>query len=282
MTTHRYTATLTAPLHHGAGTAGNTSLLRTEEVIQPDGGTASVPFVSGNSVRNRLRVALAWHLAQTLGFKPGALSKPVVDLLWSGGAITHAGAQADLGLSREVDRVLPQLSMLGYSAGSDMCAGTLHVSHLILVCAENAWRLPGRLASTGHAGKRAGAYRAEGFGTRHDIEGTPAGRFIATLEAAGQSTQMIYDHQTLKPGSVLSGSLTLTPAATGAHEMALGAAIALAAPDGVMTLGAKGGVGYGTATTSGLPEGGEHLNAWTAHLAEHAAEIPALLERIVA
>lgn len=280
MTTIDYTATLTAPLHHGAGTSGNTSLLRTEDVITPDGATVSVPYVSGNSLRNRLRSALAWHLADTLDIPPGGLSKPVVDLLWSGGAITHAGAQTDLGLAREVETVLPQLAMLGYSAGSDMAAGTLHVSHLILVCSENSWRLPDHLADTTHARQRAGAYRSEEFGTRHDIEGTPAGRYIATLEAAGVSTQMIYDVQTLKAGSVLAGSLTLTPAATPAHRTALDAALALAAPGGVITLGAKSAVGYGTARLSLTPDP-DAVVAWTTHLHEVADQVLPLLERVV-
>jgi len=281
MTTRRYTATLTAPLHHGAGSSGNTSLLRTEDVITPDGRTAAVPFVSGNSLRNRLRVALAWHLATTLDIEHGSLSKPVVDLLWSGGAITSAGAQTDLGLAREVETVLPQLAMMGYSAGSDMAAGTLHVSHLILVCAENAWRLPAGLADSPHAANRAGAYRTEEFGTRHDIEGTPAGRYIDVLEAVGATTQMIYDVQTLKAGAVLSGSITLTPAATSAHMLALDAALGLAAPGGVLSLGAKGSVGFGAAHMAGIEVNETAVATWTKHLTDHADVIPDLLTRIV-
>src|SRR5579883_2935407 len=88
--------TLLTPLHHGAGTPGNTSLLRRQAMVAPDGDVAAQPMVSGNSLRHSLRSALAWHLARVLDIEDGGLSKPVVDLLWSGGAITRTGAQIDL------------------------------------------------------------------------------------------------------------------------------------------------------------------------------------------
>ena len=40
--------TLTSPLHHGAGNAGNTALLRTEEAITPDGTPVTVSNVTVN------------------------------------------------------------------------------------------------------------------------------------------------------------------------------------------------------------------------------------------
>ena len=60
-------ATLTSPFHHGAGSSGNTSILRTQDVIQPDGTAARVPFLSAASVRHALRDALAWHLVAGRG-----------------------------------------------------------------------------------------------------------------------------------------------------------------------------------------------------------------------
>ena len=83
-----YTAHLLSEFHHGAGSQGNTSLLRTMPIAQPDGTVASVPFLSGASVRHGLRDALAWHLARVLDIQPGSLTKAAVDLLWTGGAVT--------------------------------------------------------------------------------------------------------------------------------------------------------------------------------------------------
>lgn len=273
-------ATLTAPLHHGAGNAGNTALLRTEEIITADGQPASVPFVSGNSVRHAIREALAWHTLHTLNVPHGSLTKASVDLLFTGGAITTTGAQVDLGMARRVEDTYPALAMLGYAAQSDIVAGTLRVGSLMLVCAENTWRLPADGGS--HAQRRAAAYRSEHFGTRHDVAGGPLDRYLDTVTDLVQTTQMIYDAQTLKPGARLMGQIHLTPAATPAHETCLLAALELAAPtidtgDRIMHLGAKNAVGLGSTIVNGLPDGAAALADWTRHVTDHGDGILALI-----
>lgn len=275
------TVTLTSPLHHGAGTSGNTSLLRTHDVALPDGRHTKVPFLSANSIRHGLRDALAWHTARTLDIADGTLTKAVVDLMWSGGAVTTTGSQVDLDMARRIDDTYPALGLLGYAAQSDIIAGTLRVADLELVCRENTWRMPAQLASTPHATQGAAAFRTEEFGTRHDTASSPMARYIdATVEATG--TQMIYDVQALTAGSVLYGRLSLTPAATEGHRLALGAALALWAPDGVVHLGAKNSVGYGTGHVEGIDhqDAADQLTAWTAHLVENADAISTLLAEV--
>ncbi|WP_280503005.1 hypothetical protein [Nocardia farcinica] len=274
------TITLTTPLHHGAGNSGNTALLRSETVIQPDGTQAQVPFVSANSVRHGLRNALAWHLATTLDLPDGSLSKPVVDLLWSGGAVTSTGAQTNLELPRKIEAVLPMLGLLGYAAQSDIISGTLRVDPLILVCRENAWRLPPTAAALPHAGKGAAAYRGEEFGTRHDVSGTPVDRYLDIAADLTGTTQMIYDLQVLKAGAVLSGGFGLTPAATSTHRRVLEAALALWAPGGRVHLAAKNAVGFGQGSITGLPDTSDSLTWWTSHLVENADDVRALLSEI--
>lgn len=288
-------ATLTAPLHHGAGNRGNTALLRRQDIVLPDGTPARTPFVSGNSLRHTLRAALAWHLVRTLQVPDGSLTKAVVDLLWSGGAITKTGAEVRLDRARRVEDLVPQLGMLGYSAGSDMVAGTLNVNHLHLVCAENAWRLPAAAVELPHAGRAAGAFQGEEFGTRHDVASTPVDRYLADLdtllgETAPPSTQMIYEMQVLKPGAVLAGSLDLTPAATDAHRAVLLVALDEAAPvlgaGRALRLAAKGAVGFGqTALTADLAPLGDVAAArtwWETHLIARRDEILELLAEVAA
>lgn len=282
--------TLTAPLHHGAGAAGNTSILRRQDLVEPTGDMARVPYVSGNSLRHHLRAALAWHLLRTLEVPDGSLSKAVVDLLFSGGAITHTGAQTDLEQLRRVEHLLPHLTLLGYSAGSGMTGGTVFVNHAHLVCAENAWRLPPDLAAGAHAARRAGSYQTDEFATRHDVSGTSVDRYLDLAPNTAPTTQMIYEIQVVKPGALLAGSVDLSPAATASHREALLLALDEAAPyrDGARhtCLAAKNAVGYGQATlTVNLTPLGDVATARTTretHLRAHRDEILALLTEMVA
>src|SRR5690606_41447065 len=58
------TLTVLSPISHGAGTSGNTQLLRTRAVVGPDGSRASVPYVSGNSRSEERRVVRAWRASR--------------------------------------------------------------------------------------------------------------------------------------------------------------------------------------------------------------------------
>lgn len=274
MTVIDYTATLTTPLHHGSGSSGNTSLLRTEDVIRPDGRQAQVPFVSGNSIRHLIRSTIAWHAAVTLGIEDGSLPKPVIDLLWSGGAVTSTGAEADLEMAKRVEDLFPALSLMGYAAQSDIISGTLEVSHLYLVCEENSWRYPG-----GHHFKDvpAARFRGEEFGTRHDVSGTPVDRFMDTVASATGTSQMIYDMQVLKPGAIMWGQVRTRFGATDAQERVLNAALTLAAPGGVASLAAKTSVGFGQSQIDGWPYDGEAVTWWENHLRERREDILGLL-----
>jgi hypothetical protein len=254
-----------------------------------------VPYVSGNSVRHTLRSALAWHLVRTLDLPEGSLSKRVVDLLWSGGALTATGNQADLAQHRRVHAHLPGLGALGYSAQSDIVAGTLYADNVHLVCAENAFRLPADLAGHPHAALPAGAMRTEAFGTRHDVVGTPVDRYIALLDQDGaldaggplETTQMIYDMQVIKPGAVLFGGLHLY-APTAGHVAALAVAIDEAAPETaghrVLALGGKRSVGFGAcrleADLSVLGDLPGLRAQYEAHLRAHRDQITALLDEV--
>lgn len=278
-----YTAHLLSDFHHGAGSQGNTSLLRTKPIAQPDGTIANVPFLSGASIRHGLRDALAWHLARTLDLQPGSLTKAAVDLLWTGGAVTKTGAETDLGMARRVEEHLPALAMLGYAAQSDIVSGTLRASDAVLVCAETAELTPQSRTSL----RRAAAYRGEKFGTRHDVASSPVGRLVAIADdlvgTSVATTQMIFDTQTLISGADMSGHITLTPAATETHTRVLDAAITLWAPNGLVYLGGKTAQGYGHAAIAyDTPVDSQAVEWWGQHILDHAAEILALVQDLTA
>ena len=244
--------TLLSPLHHGAGTSGNTQLLRVEEITLPDGTGAMVPFVSGNSVRHAIRAACAELLLDRAGAQPGSLPKPVVDLLYSGGALTAgSGANVDLDAFRRLDGAWPASGMLGYASKANIWAGTLFVDHVHVVCAENGWRLPAHLAGHPHATLPAAQLRGEAFGTRHDPVGTAADRWLDTDLWTGQSNQMIFDWQIVTAGTVWWTTLHLA-AATPGHVHALHEAWTHLTADGALRLGAKRAQGYGLARVDSI------------------------------
>lgn len=249
LATSRVPITLTceSPLHHGAGAAGNTALLRTQQVVLPDGRQTAVPFVSGNSLRHAIRDALAWRLVRVLDIPEHSLTKGVVDLLWSGGALTKTGNQVELAQQRALTEGVPALALLGYSAQSDIVHGCLRVDNLNLLCEENSWRLPPHLDGHAHAAVKAGVFRDEEFGTRHDITGSAPAAMVADtgmFDTAPATTQMIFEHQVLLPGAVLWGALTLEAASPLAAD-ALHAALAQLAPDGRMFVAARRASGWG-------------------------------------
>src|SRR5690606_9533667 len=132
--------------------------------------------------------------------------------LWSGVALTATGNQSDLDMIRLVHQLVPGLGLFGYSSKSCIIAGALWVDDVGLVCAENAHRLPTRLADHPHASMPNGAFRSEVFGTRHDVLGTPVDRFIKPAEelvGGMESVQMIHDMQVIKPGATLYTGLHL-------------------------------------------------------------------------
>lgn len=283
-TTIPLTITLLSPLHHGAGVSGNTQILRTQPVIDPDTGReCTSPVLSGNSFRHAIRHALAEVTLGAVASQPGTLSKPLVDLLYSGGALTGSeGSNVDLDGHRRLDQQWPPAGLLGYSGRGQIWAGSLYVDHLLPLCAENLWRTPDRLKTHPHTARSVASLRDEEFGTRHDVTGTSADRWTdvdlwAGLPDDKRTTQMIYDWQVVKAGTVWFGTLRLAAATIG-HAQALRVAWEWLTASGTLHLGAKRAQGYGVcraeADWSALPD---QSASWVQTLHEHRDEVMALL-----
>jgi hypothetical protein len=263
-------ATAIEPIVHGAGTSGNTQLLRTQEIIF-EGAPTRVPFVSGNSIKHRLRAAAVQYALDAMGIDDHSFTKAEVDLLFSGGHLSKGGAAIDLAQCRALEELFPPLSLCGYSAGNTMTDSKLRVSHLHVVCRENSWRLPDDLLDHPAAKIRVGQIRIEEFGTRHDQANKQIGRRLLTAEsdakqvskkkqallnpgdgpaARGDSAQMIYDFGAIAAGSVLWGSIQVAEL-TELEQAALASAFHYAATDRrgdklVMGVGAKNSIGFGS------------------------------------
>jgi hypothetical protein len=264
-------ATSLSPLVHGAGTSGNSQLLRKMPVIQPDGTIARVPYLSANSIKHKLRASATQYALDAMGVEDRSLSKPEVDLLFSGGHLSKSGAAIDLTAARKIEELFPVLSLCGYSAGNVINEGKINVRHLKLVCAENAESIPDDLREHPALRLRAGAQTVEEFGTRHDMSNRAIGRKLLTGEAQaaqakkrtkalaapkedgpaarGDSAQMIYEFGAVAAGATWWGSIWIADL-TELEQAALASAFHYAATDRIgerlaISMGAKTGVGYG-------------------------------------
>lgn len=264
-------ATAVEPIHHGAGTSGNTQILRVQDVILPDGSEARVPFVSGNSLKHMVRDGMVRFALDSMAVPDGTLSKSVVDLLFSGGHLGKGKGAVDLSKVRRLSELFPVLSVCGYSAGNHMEASKLACDMLHFVCRENEWRLPADLEGHPHLRVRVAQFRKTEMGTRHESTRDPrvsrmltaeAQKAIADDAAEGlkskdkaerkdktKTTQMIYDFQVIAPGSVWWGAVHFKDL-TDYELAALKAGIAYSVTpicEGrfQMRLGAKGSVGFG-------------------------------------
>jgi len=264
-----FTALALDPIHHGAGNVGNTSVLRKQDVILPDGKTARVPFISGNSIKHKIREAAASFALQAMGVS-GGLTKAQVDLLFSGGSLSKSGSSVNLSQARQLEELFPVVGLCGYSAGNTMTASKLTVEHLHLVCAENQHRVHAELADEiGDAllSRRAGQYLGEDFGTRHENKNPAVQRFLTYEERKriegekskkkdevhadkGDSLQMIYEFETIRPGALFFGCIhfrDVSDMELAALQSALGFACEGQTEDGRMiyTIGAKSSIGFG-------------------------------------
>lgn len=286
MNTARHTGTIQAiatalePIVHGAGTAGNIQLLRMQEFlyIDDDGEfqRARVPFISGNSLKHRLRDAAVRYALDAMGVADGSLTKAEIDLLFSGGHLSKSGAAVDLTSARKLSELFPPLSLCGYSAGNAMEESKIRVSNLHVVCRENRDRIPDTLKDDPMLALSAGATRVEEFGTRHDQATKAVGRRWLTdgasqavaerktkalkgkkgdapesaADARGDSAQMIYQFEGIIAGAKLWFSVDFRDL-TDAERAALASAFHYASTGRrgealVMGIGAKNSIGYGT------------------------------------
>ncbi|MGW8180751.1 MAG: hypothetical protein ACWGQW_18620, partial [bacterium] len=208
------------PLHHGAGSVGNTQVFRVQRIwSETVGAMVRVPFISGNSIKHMVRDGAARFCLDAMEIEDRSLSKPVVHLLFSGGSLTKKSKSVRLDLLRELEDKFPALSLCGYSAGNVMAPSKVKVDHLHLVCLENQWRMPESFLGREEAKHRAGEFREESFGTRHEptraiaearrivLADIVAKEDEPTAKKNSESVQMIYDFEVISAGSLWWGCL---------------------------------------------------------------------------
>lgn len=123
-----------SPLVHGAGSAGNETLLRTVdrlawrddqwEVIQ-------VPQVSGASLRATLREYAVRYYLRALGVEPGTVSRDALRLLLKGGRTSSGSQSVSLDRARQLRALFPPLAVWGSMDGGLPIRGRLQVTEVV-------------------------------------------------------------------------------------------------------------------------------------------------------
>jgi len=242
------------PIHHGQGSEGNTQILRTQDIILDSGLPSRVPFISGNSFKHKIRNGGCKFALETIGVPDGSLSKPVIDLLFSGGALTKSGSAVNLENARKISELFPFLSVCGYAAGNFMQDSKIRVGHIHLVCQENSWRTPENLKNHEHTKYKAAIFRGEEFGTRCEPTiNQYISKFIKNeseeKDKKQKSQQMIYDFEVVRPGSQWFGEI-IFESLTELELISFRSAIERASSyrsgdDWIILIGAKSSIGMG-------------------------------------
>lgn len=130
------TVTAVTSIAHIGETRSTISMLRREQVIQPDLTSVLVPIISGNSVRGRLRRIGEELLRDVLGYE-GHLSLSAAHALRSGGSLTKvAGEPLSGSRLADVRANLPLIGVFGAAAGGRIIDGCLQVGKLIPLVTE--------------------------------------------------------------------------------------------------------------------------------------------------
>lgn len=196
-----------SPLTHQRGVVGNESMVNSE-VIRTPNGNASVPVISGNSLRHAM-LREPWANA-FVGRHDNAYTKSQLSLLYNGGSQRSAGKSISLKQRAEIDRVLTGLSLLGCCLESDIIGGKLNVGRGILVCSENAERIRAMLGDAPELGDLA---RASTFVGRWQYVRSPESQ-LPGVEAASDA------NEDAAAGMPFGGTCVI-PGAAFAHQIIL-------------------------------------------------------------
>jgi CRISPR type IV-associated protein Csf2 len=140
---------LLSSLCHGAGTSGNVQIFNCEKTLS-GGRVVKIPFVTGNAMKHKvIRRCGIDGMIRYLGLD-GQLTRACLQLLYSGGFLSAKGSSVDLGAFFDLAQTIPILGLLGGSLGNVIQESRVQVDHAVLICKENAWRLPASATKDKH------------------------------------------------------------------------------------------------------------------------------------
>lgn len=185
-----------SPIHQGGNEkTGSSPVLRTI-FINTEYGEAPLPYISGNSLRGKLRRLIMKDFFDLISLPIEDLPKKLYHSFFAGGVL-EAGEEIEgvlnLELRKEIRQNIPPLSLFGCALGNQMIVGKIKVSHLIPIAIETCEFLPERITSKVNL-RPIRTYTDESFFTRKDD--------LQAREEEEEAVQMKVDYEVFVPGTL--------------------------------------------------------------------------------
>lgn len=161
-----------------------------------NGRSIEIPYISGNSVRGRLRRIIMKDLCHLLDdYKFG--DDRVAHAFFGGGQLKSGGGDGmiDVEFRSTITALIPPVSLWAFSLGNQMIDGDLTVWNMTICCKETAWKIPERFRK--NPNNSAYEFLAEQFFTRRDDNQTGKKK-----DEENQAIQMKVGIEVLMSGTV--------------------------------------------------------------------------------
>lgn len=188
--------TALTPLYHGGDEkTGNTPVLRTIMVYVDGQGEVPIPYISGNSIRGKIRRLLMRDFLDLVGFT--IQNAKLHHALFSGGVLESTEENTgliDLVTRKRVRELLPPAAIFGCALGNQMIQGILTVEHMFPICEEYRSYLPAAYQNDARALQPIRVFTDQSFITRRDD-------LREERKKDEQAVQMKVDYECFAPGT---------------------------------------------------------------------------------
>lgn len=186
------------PIFHGGNEkTGSVSLLNRIRFLTEDG-TQDIPVISGNAIRGMLRRELFADFLRRVGYEIDVSQKGgqrLYHALFTGGVLETIEEKSsgiiDIGLKKQIVRLMPPARLLGFSIGNQIIEGKLKVGMALPICNELSDYLPDNI----HPKVSIYDMLSSAFQTRRDD-------LRNEREENEQAVQMLIEHEVFIPGTV--------------------------------------------------------------------------------
>lgn len=146
MTRYEFLVRAVQPISHTQENFGNYGVFMRKRIVMPNGSVQSVPYITGDSIRNRARRASTYALLDAAGLLGNeALTESALKLMFAGGGVTEKGDASVVNLDkyRELASLIPTLALFGGCTDNRPLPGQINIDEGNPICSETMHTAPG-------------------------------------------------------------------------------------------------------------------------------------------